>query len=101
MDPNSIAADEGAGGGLVVAARYPGHRVSASRVVISAIHSIRRYTLLSRGGQGHWATDCCAGGGPRLRRQAGGGGYPLPPRGARKRRNGRIPLGHAAETGLA
>ena len=83
------------------AARHSRDGLSASRVGVFAIDSIRRDKILQPGGQGHWPAKRLPRRCPRLRHQSGRGCDPVPSRGSRGRQHGRLSLGDRAEEGLA
>ncbi len=75
------------------AARYPSHRLSAARVGVSANHPLRQHAVLWRDREGHPPPTRGAGRGAGMRLESSGGGCAVPPCGARRWPDRRIPLG--------
>src|SRR5438477_701908 len=101
MESKPASSDGGTETEQGAAAGHSGNSFSASCLGVPAVDPFRSDPVLLTGGEGYRPADGQPRGGACVRDQSGGGGDSVPSRGARKRRNGRIQMGHREKKELA
>src|SRR5258706_13792727 len=101
MDADSTQPDSGTRGKSLSSARHKGDRVSTPSLGSSAKNSPGRNPLLRRRSKKDRHAKSRASRSPSLRHQPGSSSNPLPPCDPRRRRPGRLSLGHGAQGAIA
>src|SRR5258708_6041924 len=101
MAGESNQPDSGTRGKPLSSAGHKGDRVSTPSLGSSAKNSPRRNPFLQRRGKKDRHAKSSASRSPSLRHQPGSSSNPLPPCDPRRRRPGRLSLGHGAQGAVA